>query len=107
MNSDQFPDEAVRRRETGRVSLALGVAAVAMYGCPLLSFLPPWIRLIPMYLILPLGVCAIVFGGVDLFAMRGTEGADRRLARAGVALGTISLAVPIVLLVWLEWSLSR
>ncbi|MEJ8653602.1 hypothetical protein WKI65_37560 [Streptomyces sp. MS1.AVA.3] len=106
------PDESaegaqVSYRETGAVSLALGVAAVAMYGSPFLFFLHPWIRTFPLYFTVPLGICAIVFGACVLYRMRGDEGADRRRARAGVALGTVALAVPVALLVWLEWSLQR
>ncbi|MEU8780447.1 hypothetical protein [Streptomyces sp. NPDC048637] len=108
MKPDQPVEEAqVSHGETGVVSLALGVAAVAMYGSPFLSFLPPLIRNFPLYLTLPLGICAIVFGACTLHRMRGDEGADRRRARAGVALGTVTVAVPIILVVWLEWALQR
>ncbi|MFI0716368.1 hypothetical protein ACH4SK_38380 [Streptomyces inhibens] len=108
MNSHEHPEEAqVGRGETGTVSLVLGVTAVAMYGSPLLFFLPPWIRSLPLYLTVPLGICAIVFGVSVLYGMRGDEGADRRPARAGVALGTVALAVPIAVLVWLSWALHR
>ncbi|MFF8791116.1 hypothetical protein [Streptomyces sp. NPDC015125] len=105
---DEYPEETqVAHGETGTVSLVLGVAAVAMYGSPFLFFLPSWIRFLPLYLTVPMGICAIVFGACVLYRMRGDEKADRRRARAGFALGTVPLAVPIVLLVWLEWALQR
>ncbi|MEU9116429.1 hypothetical protein AB0D04_32940 [Streptomyces sp. NPDC048483] len=108
MKPDEHHEEAqVSHRETGTASLALGVAAVAMYGSPVLLFLPPWIRFIPVYLTVPLGICAIVFGVSVLHGMRHDEGADRRRARTGIALGTVALAVPIALLVWLSWALHR
>lgn len=89
------------------VSLVLGSAAIALYGSPFLHFLPPWIRLIPVYLTVPLGICAIVFGSAVLYRMRSDEGANRRRARAGVALGTVAIAIPVIVVVWLEWSLQR
>ncbi len=106
MNSAERPEEAqVGRGDTGMVSLVLGSAALALYGSPFLHFLPPWIRYIPVYLTVPLGICAIVFGFTGLYRMRGDEGANRRRARAGVALGTVALAVPVILVVWLSWAL--
>ncbi|MFI9046074.1 hypothetical protein [Streptomyces sp. NPDC053427] len=109
MELDEHPQEAqVMHEETGMVSLALGAAAVAMYGSPFfLFFLPPLIRGIPLYLTVPLGICAIVFGVGTLYRMRGSRGASRRRAQAGIALGTVTLVVPISLLVWLSWSLDR
>lgn len=107
MKPGEYPEQALVRRETGTGSLALGAAAVAVYASPALVFLPSLIRFFSVYLGVPLGICAIVFGVSVLWGMRGDEGADRRRARAGVALGTVALAVPIVLLVWLSWALDR
>ncbi|MGW3009499.1 hypothetical protein ACWC9R_11765 [Streptomyces sp. NPDC001219] len=106
MDSDERPEEAqVGPEETGMASLVMGSAAIALYGSPFLRFLPPWLRYIPVYLTVPLGICAIVFGCTVLYRMRGDEGANRRRARAGVALGTVALAVPVILVVWLSWAL--
>ncbi|MEU5241629.1 hypothetical protein ACH4UR_35555 [Streptomyces lydicus] len=107
MKPHEHPEDTQVSRETGTGSLALGVAAVAVYGSPVLAFLPRWIRFVPVYLGVPLGICAIVLGVGVLWGMRGDEGADRRRARAGVALGTVAIAVPIALLVWLSWALHR
>ncbi|MFG2095554.1 DUF4190 domain-containing protein [Streptomyces sp. NPDC048612] len=108
MNSDECPEEApAGRAETGMVSLVMGSAAIALYGSPFLHFLPPWLRYFPVYLTVPLGICAIVFGFTVLYRMRGDEGANRGRARAGVALGTVALAVPVTLVVWLSWTLQR
>lgn len=107
MRPDEHLDKAQVGRGTGTSSLVLGVAAVAVYGSPFLVFLPPWIRTPPVYLGVPLGICAIVFGVSVLWGMRHDKGADRRRAWAGVALGTVALAVPIALLVWLSWALHR
>lgn len=74
-------------------------------GVPFLHFLPPSIRYVPVYLTVPLGICAIVFGFTVLYRMRGDEGANRRRARVGVALGAVALAVPVILVVWLSWAL--
>ncbi|WP_329181995.1 hypothetical protein OG754_39810 (plasmid) [Streptomyces decoyicus] len=109
MKPDERAEETqVSHQETGTTSLVLGVAAVAMYGSPLLLFfLPPLIRYFPVYLTVPTGICAIVFGASVLYRMRGDERADRRRARAGIALGTVTLAVPVTLLVALELALQR
>ncbi|MEN2420546.1 hypothetical protein AABB02_20925 [Streptomyces rimosus] len=107
MKPDDQPEEVQGSRETGRGALALGVSSVAVYGTPALVFLPLWIRFFPVYLGVPLGICAIVFGVSVLWGMRGDKGADRRRARAGVALGTLALAVPIAGLVWLSWALHH
>ncbi|WJY36158.1 hypothetical protein QT196_02145 [Streptomyces sp. P9-2B-2] len=108
MNSDERPEEAqVGHGDSGMVSLVLGSAALALYGSPLLHFLPPWVRYLPVYLTVPLGICAMVFGFTVLHRMRGDQGANRRRARAGVALGTVALAIPVIVVVWLEWSLQR
>ncbi|MGW7247189.1 hypothetical protein [Streptomyces decoyicus] len=104
---EHVEEARVSHGETGTVSLALGVAAVAMYGSPLLTFLPPLVRYLPVYLTVPLGICAIVFGGCVLYRMRGDERADRRRARAGIVLGTVTLAFPLILVVWLELALQR
>lgn len=108
MKPTEHVEEAqVTRRAAGTVSLVLGVAAVAMNGSLFLTFLPPLIRNFPVYLTVPLGICAIVFGSCDLYGMRGDEGADRRRARAGIVLGTVPLALLLIVVVWLELALQR
>ncbi|WP_405844902.1 DUF4190 domain-containing protein [Streptomyces platensis] len=109
MKPDEHAEESqVSHQETGTTSLVLGVGAVAMYGSPLLLFfLPPLIRGFPVYLTVSTGICAIVFGAGVLYRMRGDERADRRRAWAGIVLGTVTLAVPITWMVWLELALQR
>ncbi|WP_330239965.1 hypothetical protein [Streptomyces sp. NBC_00525] len=102
MNPDAHVDEAEVGRESGTSSLVLGVAAVTAYGSPFLTFLPPLIRSIPVYLGMPLGICAIVFGVSALWGMRHDKEADRRRAWAGIALGTVAFTAPIALLGWLS-----
>ncbi|MEV8319914.1 hypothetical protein AB0Q95_37725 [Streptomyces sp. NPDC059900] len=88
-------------RRPGTVPLVLGAVAVVLLGCPLLpEAVPPWIRFAPVYAVVPLGVCAIVFGVSDLFGMRGDGAADRRRARAGVVLGTVAILVPLGSVLW-------
>ncbi|MFF4422510.1 hypothetical protein ACFY04_17300 [Streptomyces sp. NPDC001549] len=87
----------------GTASLALGVTGVAMIGCPFLpEGLPPLIRFFPLYLVLPVGIMALVCGLPDLWAVRGDEGAARGRALTGVALGTVAILVPLaVCLYWI------
>ncbi len=75
-----------------------------MFGCPWLpSAFSFWIRFFPVYLIVPVGICAIVSGVGALRAMRGEAAADRRCALAGTALGSVAVAVPAALVAWLCW----
>ncbi|WP_234432955.1 hypothetical protein [Streptomyces sp. NRRL S-1824] len=102
------PQVAAARRRTGACSLLLGVAAVAMFGCPWLpSVFPNWIRYFPVYLIVPVGICAVVSGVGALRDMRGQEAADRRRARAGILLGLVASTVPVAVGVWACWVLSN
>ncbi|MFD7617072.1 hypothetical protein [Streptomyces sp. NPDC059802] len=39
--------------------------------------------------------------------MRGLEGADRLRARAGVVLGSMAIVVPVAVVAWAWWALSR
>ncbi|WP_404962224.1 hypothetical protein [Streptomyces sp. 147326] len=91
-------DEA-QPQSTGTGSLLLGIAGVVTFGCPFLpEALPPLMRYFPLYLTLPLGICAVVWGLPDVWRSRreGVPGPVR--ARVGVSLGTVAIAVPLVLL---------
>lgn len=94
------------KRQQGTGSLLLGFLAAAMFGCPWLpSAVPPWIRFFPVYLIVPVGICAIVSGVSALRAMPGEGTADRRRAWAGIVLGSVAVAVPVALVAWACWVL--
>ncbi|MFD9483687.1 hypothetical protein ACFWBX_06710 [Streptomyces sp. NPDC059991] len=98
----------VGREWTGTASMVLGMVAVALFGCPWLpGSVPSQLRYLPLYLTVPLGICAIVHGIGDLHHLRGEAGADRRRARAGVALGLVAVAVPPALVVWACVALSE
>ncbi|MCX4804171.1 hypothetical protein OG594_21435 [Streptomyces sp. NBC_01214] len=93
--------ESVAERR-GTASLTLGIAAVAMIGCPFLpEGLPPWIRYFPVYLVLPVGIMAVVCGLPDLWAVRGDAGAARGRSLTGVALGTVAILVPLAACLYL------
>ena len=99
---------AGRQQSRGTTSLVLGAVAVAMMVCPLLPApVPMWVRLLPVYFIVPVGISAVVSGTVALRGMRGWEGADRFRARAGVALGTAVVVIPLVVIVWGIWALNQ
>lgn len=92
---------------TGTCSLLLGVGALAMFGCPWLpSAVSPWIRFFPVYLIVPVGICAVVSGVGVLRDMRGEERTDSHRARAGIALGSVAIIVPVAVVAWACWVLS-
>ncbi|WP_229871824.1 hypothetical protein [Streptomyces longisporoflavus] len=101
-SSDQV---AARQQARGTVSLVLGIVAVAMMVCPLL--LPAWVRLLPLYFLLPVGVSAVVSGIVALRRMRDHEGADRYRARAGVVLGAAAIVIPLTVITLAIWVLSQ
>ncbi|MEU9109112.1 hypothetical protein AB0D54_33260 [Streptomyces xanthophaeus] len=104
---DSFEEEALPRL-TGTWSLVLGTAAVAAVGCPLLpEFVPNLLRYVPVYCILPLGIWAVVSGGIALRRVRGVEGASRVRARAGIVLGTMAVVTAVAIIVWACWALSR
>lgn len=93
---------------TGTASMVLGMAAVALFGCPWLpGSVPSQLRYFPLYLTVPLGICAIVHGIADLHHLRGEAGVDRRRARAGVALGLGAFAGSLALAVWACVALSE
>ncbi|MGW0909431.1 hypothetical protein [Streptomyces sp. NPDC002853] len=102
-------DQVAGRQQTlGTASLVLGAVAAAMMVCPLLLVpIPTWIRLLPLYLLLPVGLSAIVTGTVALRRMRDHEGADRYRARAGVTLGTAAILIPLTVITWAIWALSQ
>lgn len=69
------PQVTAPQGRTGTCSLLLGVGAVAMFGCPWLpSAVSSWIRIFPVYLIVPVGICAVVSGVGALRDMRGGGG---------------------------------
>lgn len=81
----------------GTGSLVLGVTAVVAFGCPFLpEALPPLVRYLPLYLVLPLGICAVVWGLPDLWRTWGTDDSSPVRARIGVLLGTLAVLGPLV-----------
>lgn len=96
---------AARRLPPGTTSRALGRAAVAMPA--LVFFLPSSMRLLPVCLIGPTAIGAVICGLVALRRMRDQEGADPSLARVGIALGTAAIVLPLVVLLWVMWELSK
>lgn len=68
---------------------------------------PTWARLLPVYLIVPVGIAAIVAGIVALRRMRDREGADPFRARAGVTLGAVAIVLPLAVIVWAIWALNQ
>ncbi|WP_327739899.1 hypothetical protein OG749_44640 [Streptomyces nojiriensis] len=104
---DSFGEEALPRLR-GTWSLMLGTAAVAAIGCPLLpEFVPNLLRYLPVYFVLPLGIWAVVSGGIALRRVRGDEGASRIRARAGIALGTVAVMTAVATMVWACWALRH
>ncbi|MFD9029720.1 hypothetical protein ACFVZW_00945 [Streptomyces sp. NPDC059567] len=88
-------------RVTGVASLLLGLGAVAMGGFPWLpEAVPPMVRYFPLYLIIPLGICAIVAGVNVLRVKGGVAVGARRRAWAGTALGVVAVVVPIAVVLW-------
>ncbi|MEU6881421.1 hypothetical protein [Streptomyces sp. NPDC046712] len=72
-----------------------------MGGLPWLpEAVPPWLRFFPVYLIVPVGICALVSGIGVLRATRGTGAAARRRAWAGTVLGAVAVVVPVGVVVW-------
>ncbi|MDX3533069.1 hypothetical protein PV721_01520 [Streptomyces sp. MB09-01] len=91
--------EQAEPQSTGTGSLLLGIAGVATMGCPFLpEALPPLMRYFPLYLTLPVGICAVVWGLPDVWRARreGVPGPVR--ARVGVLLGAVAIVVPLVFL---------
>ncbi|MFE9538148.1 hypothetical protein [Streptomyces sp. NPDC006691] len=100
--------EARQPVQRGTTSLVLGTVAVALMACPWLpSSLPPWVRFPPVYFIVPAGIAAVVSGIAALRRMRDREGTDRFRARAGVALGTTAIVIPLAVIVWAIWALGQ
>ncbi|MEU3670189.1 hypothetical protein [Streptomyces virginiae] len=94
-DADPAHQEDPRSRGTG--SLVLGVLAAAAFGCPFLpEALPPLARYFPLYLVLPLGICAVVWGLPDLWRAWGTEDSSPVRARTGVLLGALAVLAPLV-----------
>ncbi|MEU6311949.1 hypothetical protein [Streptomyces sp. NPDC047014] len=97
------PDLKVPARapRTGALALLLGILAVAMGACPWLpeSF-PPGVRFFPLYLVVPVGICAVVAGFGALRDLRRVPEAGRGRARAAIALGAVAVVVPVGLAVW-------
>ncbi|MFE6775113.1 hypothetical protein [Streptomyces sp. NPDC057702] len=97
-----------QQEPTGTASLVLGAAAVAMMGCPWLpATASVWVRIVPVYFVLPLGICALVSGTGALACLRTREGAGRGRARVGTALGAVAIAAPLAALLWAFSVLGR
>ncbi|MFB9388952.1 hypothetical protein ACFPM3_21365 [Streptomyces coeruleoprunus] len=91
---------------TGRFALVTGVGAVVCLACPFLpDVVPPLLRFMPLWGTLPLGLSAVVSGLVTLRSMRDDPRADRRPARAGLALGAAVSTVCVGMVVWGLWAL--
>lgn len=89
-------------RRPGFGSLLLGVSATALLCCPWLpSAVAQWIRFLPLYFTVPVGICAIISGVGTLHALWEDETADRRYAWAGVAFGSVGVGVPAAFVVWM------
>ncbi|WP_328311977.1 hypothetical protein OG432_18045 [Streptomyces sp. NBC_00442] len=83
----------------GSGSLALGTLGVALFGSPWLpTALPPMVRYFPLFLTVPVGICAILDGINSLLPVRGLDGVPRWRARTGIALGALVVTVPVALL---------
>lgn len=95
------PDQHGPARVTGVASLLLGLGAVAMGGFPWLpEAIPPMVRYFPLYLIVPVGICAVV-AGVRVLRLKDRAGTTaRRRARAGTALGAVAVVVPVAVVLW-------
>lgn len=99
---------AARQQPRGTASLVLGAVALAMMASPLLPVpAPRWVLFLPVYFVVPVGISAAVSGIAALRGMRGQEGADRFRARAGIALGTAAAVIPLAVVMWTIWALSR
>ncbi|MET9963024.1 hypothetical protein ABZ128_28825 [Streptomyces sp. NPDC006326] len=96
------------RARTGTFSLFAGALAVAMGGFPWLpaAVFPVWLRYFPLYLTVPMGICALVSGIGALRDIRGQLDPARGRARAGIALGAVAATVPVGVVVWGFWVLS-
>ncbi|EPH41027.1 hypothetical protein STRAU_5905 [Streptomyces aurantiacus JA 4570] len=68
---------------------------------------PMRVRWFPVYWIVPAGIGAVVSGIVALRRARGQQEADPFRARAGVALGTAAIVLPLAVIVWAMWALSH
>ncbi|MEU6865380.1 DUF4190 domain-containing protein [Streptomyces sp. NPDC046876] len=101
-------DLSVPRARTGKFSLSAGALALAMGGCPWLpaAVFPVWLRYFPLYLIVPMGIIALVSGIGALRDTRGRPDPARGWARAGIALGAVAVIVPVGFVVWGFWALS-
>ncbi|GAA3113835.1 hypothetical protein GCM10010449_40050 [Streptomyces rectiviolaceus] len=99
---------AARQQSEGTTSLVLSAVAAAMMVCPLLPVpVPKWILFLPVYFTVPVGISAVISGIGALRRMRGQEEADRFRARAGVALGTAVVMIPLTVIVWTIWAMSQ
>ncbi|MEU9859872.1 hypothetical protein AB0D99_03295 [Streptomyces sp. NPDC047971] len=94
-------DHRVPAPVTGAGSLLLGLGAVALGGFPWLpESIPPMVRYVPVYLIVPVGICAIVAGARVLRLGGGAGAIARRRARAGTVLGAVAVVVPVAVALW-------
>lgn len=85
----------------------LGTAAVTMMICPLLAApFPMSARFLPLYFIVPAGTGAAITSLVVLRRMQGRKEVDPFRERAGVALGTMAIVLPLAVMIWAIWALT-
>ncbi|WP_405607594.1 hypothetical protein OG292_01410 [Streptomyces sp. NBC_01511] len=95
------------RGRNGTCSLVLGVLGLMLFGWPWLpTSVDPSLRYFPVYLVVPVGIAAVVSGIGALRGMREREGADRRRAWAGTVLGSVAVMAPVGVVVWAIWAMS-
>ncbi|MEU9099541.1 hypothetical protein [Streptomyces sp. NPDC048361] len=74
------------------------MAGVVLFGSPWLpTALPPALRYGPLLLTVPVGIGAIVSGINSLLPVRDDDGVRRWRARTGIALGVLTVIIPVVL----------
>lgn len=107
-HADPAAGATPRPKPRGTVPLALGIAAIVLLCCPALpESVPMWFRIVPGYLVVPVGVCAVVSGAVSLRRARRDATTGRLRAHSAIALGALAVAIPVTLVALALVSLSR
>ncbi|MFD7504267.1 hypothetical protein [Streptomyces sp. NPDC059850] len=93
----------------GKTSWVLSIAAVVLLIGPWLlpSTIPQRIRFFPFPFFAPMAIAAVVSGVNALRDMRGSERGNRCWAWAGITLGSVTILVPSIVIVWACWDLTR